>query len=156
MATLTMSIGAKLGVAAGIGVLLVCGMIAAQQRSNGSIERALAGANNQQDIGRYAMAAETAIRHTHVAIRDVLLARTADEADKGMVALREFNGDAVKQLDAAIPLTVRQADRERFLRIKVLSADYVAAAAELAAAQKKGLESIAKRNLLATDWTSPF
>jgi methyl-accepting chemotaxis protein len=156
MATLTISIGAKLGVAAGIGVLLVCGMIVAQHRSNGSIERALAGANNQQDIGRYAMAAETAIRHTHVAIRDVLLARTADEADKGVAALREFNGDAIKQLDAAIPLTVRQTDRERFLKIKALSADYAAAAAELAAAQKKGLETIAKRNQLATDWTSTF
>jgi methyl-accepting chemotaxis protein len=156
MTTLTISIGTKLGVAAGLGVLLVCGMIVTQHRSNGSIERALAGANNQQEIGRHAMAAETAIRHTHVAIRDVLLARTADEADKAVAALREFSGDAVTQLDAAIPLTVRQTDGERFRKIKALSADYAAAAAELAAAQKKGLDAIAKRNQLAADWTGTF
>jgi methyl-accepting chemotaxis protein len=145
-------IGTKLGIVAGIGVLLVSGMVLSQQSSNRSIEQALAGANIQQEIGRHSMAAETAIRHMHVAIRDILLARTSEETDKAIVALQEFYTDATTQLDAAIPLTVKSEDRERFLKIKSLDSDYTAAAAELSAAQKDSMKIAAKRAQIATDW----
>ena len=156
MTALRLRIGAKLGVGAGIGVLLAIGMVVNQQVSNASVALALGGANNQQDIGRHAMAAETAIRHMHVAIRDVLLARTVQETDNAIASLREFFGDASAQLDAAIPLTVRSLDRDRFLKIKSLASDYTADALELGATQKEGIQALAKRGQTLADWTQTF
>jgi methyl-accepting chemotaxis protein len=151
-AALKFRIGTKLGLVAGIGVLLVSGMVLSQQSSDTAIEQALAGAHIQQDIGRHSMAAETAIRHMHVAIRDVMLARSAEETDKAIAALHDFYNDASKELDAAIPLTTRSEDRERFLKIKSLDDTYIAAAAQLSAAQKDGLAIAAKRTQMAADW----
>jgi len=156
VAGFSLRIGARLGIVAGIGILLVTGMVVNQQSSNGSIERALLTANIQQEIGRHSMAAETAIRHMHVAIRDVLLARTTEETDKAIAALREFYGDASAQLDAAIPLTVRSEDRDRFLKIKALANDYTTAALELGTVQKDGVKAISKRNEIAIDWAKTF
>jgi methyl-accepting chemotaxis protein len=149
-------IGTKLGIVAGLGVLLVSGMVVSQQSSNQSIAQALAGANIQQDIGRHSMAAETAIRHMHVAIRDVLLARSAEETDKAIAALHEFYTDATTHLNAAIPLTVRSEDRERFLKIESLDSDYTAAAAELSAAQKDSMKLAAARVQAAAEWRKTY
>jgi methyl-accepting chemotaxis protein len=156
VAVFKLRIGTKLGIVAGIGVLLVSGMVVNQQSSNGSIELALAAANNQQEIGRRSMAAETAIRHMHVAIRDVLLSRTTEETDKAIAALREFFGDASAQLDAAIPLAGSPADRDRLSRIKSLAADYTAAALELGAAQKDSMKTTATRGQVAGEWEKSF
>jgi methyl-accepting chemotaxis protein len=80
------------------------------------------------------------------------LARTAEETDKAIAALHEYYSDATTHLDAAIPLTVRSEDRERFLKIKSLDSDYIAAAAELSAAQKDSMTLASRRAQVAADW----
>jgi methyl-accepting chemotaxis protein len=156
MAGLNLRIGTKLGIASALGILLVIGMLTNQQLSDAAVERATKAAEAQEGIALNAQAAETAVRRMQVAVRDMRLARSVEDADKALGALRDMAAQAATRLDAGMRLTVRPENRDRLNRIKSLNADYLSAALELGATQKDILTKTGRRNQETVTWTKAF
>ena len=79
---LNLSIGAKLGIASGLGVLLVATMVIVQIRSNAAmrdLERRMA---DQQTVERDAGEAKASIRGLQIAVRDLRLANSPADVQK--------------------------------------------------------------------------
>ena len=79
---LNLSIGAKLGIASGLGVLLVATMVIVQIRSNAAMRDLDARMNGQQTIARDAVDAKASIRGMQIGIRDLRLANNAADMQK--------------------------------------------------------------------------
>ena len=71
---LNLSIGAKLGIASGLGVLLVATMVVNQMRVNAAMRDLDARMSGQQTIARDAVDAKASIRGMQIGIRDLRLA----------------------------------------------------------------------------------
>src|SRR3954447_10690373 len=102
MAKFKFRIGTKLGLTAGIAVLLVGGMLANQLHGNQSIEAA-----SQLVISNYlnksnAQSAETGIARAQLASRDIGAARSTAELDDGMRDFRAGGTAAIAQVDSAL------------------------------------------------------
>src|SRR2546421_3793822 len=74
---LNLSIGAKLGIASGLGVLLVATMVTVQIRSNAAMRDLDVRMAGQQTISRSAAEAKASIRGMQIGIRDRRLASSA-------------------------------------------------------------------------------
>jgi hypothetical protein len=79
---LNLSIGAKLGIASGLGVLLVATMVIVQIRSNAAMRDLDARMNGQQTIARDAVDIKASIRGMQIGIRDLRLANSAADIQK--------------------------------------------------------------------------
>ena len=79
---LNLSIGAKLGIASGLGVLLVATMVIVQIRSNAAMRDLDARVAGQQTIARDAVDAKASLAGMQVGIRDLRLAKSAADLQK--------------------------------------------------------------------------
>ena len=79
---LNLSIGAKLGIASGLGVLLVATMMISQMRSNVAMRDLDIRMSGQQTIARSAAEAKASIRGMQVGVRDLRLANRAADMQK--------------------------------------------------------------------------
>ena len=79
---LNLSIGAKLGIASGLGVLLVATMVIVQIRANAAMRDLDARMAGQQTIARDAVDAKASIRGMQVGIRDLRLVNSAADMQK--------------------------------------------------------------------------
>ena len=79
---LNLSIGAKLGIASGLGVLLVVTMVVVQIRSNVAMRNLDARMAGQQTIARDAVEAKASIAGMQVGVRDIRLANSSAELQK--------------------------------------------------------------------------
>jgi hypothetical protein len=79
---LNLSIGAKLGIASGLGVLLVATMVIVQVRSNATMRDLDARMSGQQTIARDAVDAKASIAGMQTAVRDVRLANNPADLKK--------------------------------------------------------------------------
>jgi hypothetical protein len=79
---LNLSIGAKLGIASGLGVILVATMVMVQVWSNAAMRELDMRMSGQQTIARDAVDAKASIAGMQTAVRDVRLA-TARQTCKG-------------------------------------------------------------------------
>ena len=83
---LNLSIGAKLGIASGLGVLLVATMVIVQIRANAAMRDLDARMSGQQTIARDAVEAKASVAGMQVAVRDLRLAnnsrRTCRKAER--------------------------------------------------------------------------
>jgi hypothetical protein len=79
---LNLSIGAKLGIASGLGVLLVATMVTVQIRSNAAMRDLDVRMAGQQTIARSAAEAKASIRGMQIGIRDLRLASSAADMQK--------------------------------------------------------------------------
>ena len=145
-------IGTKLGLTAGVGVLLVCGMLANEMIGNGSVEAVgrlmIVSYSNKSN----AQTAEIAIARTQAATRDISLARAPEQLDKGLQALRENVAKAGIEIDAAGHRAVRKVIQDLYRETKTLVDGYLTAGIELAAAQKAVVDSLAKRTAASATW----
>ena len=156
MPKLNFRIGAKLGIASGIGIVLVGGMLLSQQLGNGWVTTASDLAAAQATIAYEVQAAEAGIRMAQVAVREIRLAVSPAEISKGTEALRAALPLVDKHLDTAIGKTVKPENRERLQKIKPLGKEYGAAAEQLAEAQQQILANLDKRSGITIEWAKTF
>src|SRR5882672_4672278 len=79
---LNLSIGAKLGIASGLGVLLVATMVITQMRANAAMRDLDARMSGQQTIARDAAETKAAVAGMQVAVRDLRLASNSADLQK--------------------------------------------------------------------------
>jgi methyl-accepting chemotaxis protein len=131
-----------LGLTAGIGVLLVGGMLGNQLYGNQSITAA-----TQLVISNYlnksnAQSAETGIVRAQLAARGVGSARSTAELDESMRDFRASGTAAIAQVDSALTRVTRPQVIALYQGIKSQLEEYMALGSELAAAQKASLDAL--------------
>lgn len=84
---LNLSIGAKLGIASGLGVLLVATLVIVQIRANAAIRDLDARMSGQQTIARDAVEAKASVAGMQVAVRDLRLANNSADLQKAVDSL---------------------------------------------------------------------
>jgi len=156
MAGFNFRIGTKLGLTAGISVLLVGGMLVNQVLGNQSITdsstKVLVNASNKAN----AQSAETAMLRAQVALRDISVAVSAETLEAGLRSLRESSADATSQVDAAAERATRPQMKQFYAEFKPLLESYAAAGSELAAAQKTVIASAISGGQANDIWMGAF
>jgi hypothetical protein len=136
MAQLNFRIGAKLGLTAAIGVVLVGGMLVNQLYGNQSIATTsglvIANFSNKSN----AQATDNGVMRAQLAIRDMVAARSAAAIDESLQAFRANVTDADAQTEAAAKRATRPHIIELYQGTKILLDGYLALGSELATAQK--------------------
>jgi methyl-accepting chemotaxis protein len=136
MARFNFRIGTKLGLTAGIGVLLVGGMLASEMLGNQSIATSSGMViANFQNRGN-AQTADLAMARAEIAAAEIGHARTETQVDTLLQTFRENLTGAAAQIDAAMQRATRQVVKDAYRDLKTFVDAYQAAGTELAAAQK--------------------
>jgi hypothetical protein len=107
------SIGTKLALSAGVGVVLTVAMVVNQQVGGSTTTNFIAAANLQQTITAEAIDAKASLRGMQVGVRDLRLARTAAEVQKAVANIESRQVSANGFVDSLLrELTVAEV-RER-------------------------------------------
>jgi len=136
MAAYDFSIRTKLAACAGVGVLLVAGMLAEQQYGNYLAARQRITADNRQFAAVEALRAADDLRSMQIESREIRLAIAPGEVDR---ALKRFSADetsAARHIEIALEIADDAADKERLEKLAGLAKSYVGVVGELAAAAK--------------------
>jgi methyl-accepting chemotaxis protein len=136
MAAFDFSIRTKLAVWAGVGVLLVAGMLANQQI--GDIRAALqrVNADSKQLAAVEALRAADDLRSMQLESREIRLAIAPSEVDRALNRLSADVTSAAGHIEVALEITSDPADKERLERLAELVKSYVGVVGELAAAAR--------------------
>ncbi len=145
-------IGAKLGVCVGIGVALVAGLIVNEQITSNSIERLTAAADRQQAIVIDSVTTEGVLRRVEIVGRDLRMARTRNEVDRLLGELEQIAAEVRGRLSALEAKAVNPANRDRFLRLQELFANYVAALERIGRRQTEILSHFGELDQLESKW----
>ncbi|MEH2628429.1 methyl-accepting chemotaxis protein [Bradyrhizobium sp. AZCC 1719] len=136
---LNLSISAKLGIASGLGVLLVGAMVIAQMRANSSLRDADARKSEQQTVAREAVGAKASIRGMQTGVRDLRLVNSSADLQKAndylAARLKSVNGFA----DEMLRLSHSSENRARIEKLKTRAADYAKAAQQIAAVRGEAI-----------------
>jgi methyl-accepting chemotaxis protein len=136
MVSFNLRIGTKLGIAAGVSVLLVGGMLANQTLGNQSIAE-----SNRLVIINYlnkgnAQSVQTAMARAQIAALEISSAQTVAKLDELLQILRTNVAEAGAQIDAAAQRATRQVTQDAYRETKKFADAYLTNAIELVAAQK--------------------
>jgi methyl-accepting chemotaxis protein len=148
-----MRIGTKLGISAGLGVVLVGGMLVNQQIGNSVVERLIAGAQRQQGVAIEVVTTEVLLRRAQIAGRDLRNARTPDQVKTFRAELERVAATADARLATLEQNAQLPAARERFGKIRALFKDYAAALAEIGDQQAEILDLFETRNQIVSKWS---
>ncbi|MBR0968705.1 HAMP domain-containing protein [Bradyrhizobium diazoefficiens] len=149
-------IGYKLGLVGLLGVALAGGQMINQMISEQTVDSAMKRAQVQQTISATAIETRAAIRRMQLGVRDVRLAKSAQDAEKASGVVVEAYQSANKFLDSAIARVTRPENRERFEKVKSLVSAYSDGASDIKRDQLKIFEITAGRNKTAADWRNSF
>jgi methyl-accepting chemotaxis protein len=130
---LNLSIGAKLGIASGLGVLLVATMVIVQMRANTAMRDLDARMSGQQMIARDAVEAKAAIAGMQVAVRDLRLANASADLQKANDNLAARLKSTNHFADEMLKLSHSAENRARIEKVKTRSADYVKGTQQISA-----------------------
>ena len=122
---LNLSIGAKLGIASGLGVLLVAAMIIVQVHSNAAMRELDQRMSGQQTIARDAVDAKASIAGMQTAVRDVRLANNPADLQRANDSLAARLKTANHLSDEMLKLSKSAENRARIEKLKARAADYV-------------------------------
>jgi len=129
-------IGTKLGLTAGIGVVLVGGILLNQMLGNWSIaESNRLVSINYLNKGN-AQATQTAMARAQIDALEIGSAPSVGEVDKFLDMLRTHATEAGTEIDAATERATRKVTQDAYREAKKFVDAYLASAVELAAAQK--------------------
>ncbi|CCD88448.1 Methyl-accepting chemotaxis sensory transducer [Bradyrhizobium sp. ORS 285] len=145
-------IGYKMGAAGLVGILLSLGMLMNQQSSQSAIDGAMKAADTQNSIRKSVLMADADLRNLQLANRGVRLSKTAAEVDKFLDEERQALTKIGKSIDAGAELAKVPANKDRLLKIKSLTSDYMTAAEETAKLHKQMLSLQEARNVISSDW----
>ncbi|ABD87703.1 methyl-accepting chemotaxis protein [Rhodopseudomonas palustris] len=142
----------KLGFAGLVGIALSLTMSGNQMISETAVNLGNDRADAQQSIARHALEADVGLRRMQLSVRDIRLAKTAAEAEKGIANLREANALSGRELDAAISQTAASENKGRLETVKTVAAEYYRLAEEIAKTQLKSLEVVEMRTVIIGEW----
>ena len=117
-------IGTKLAISAGIGIALVCGMLANQILGNASVAVSSEAALNQRFITQDAIDMKASARGMMVGMRDLRLAQRPEDVQKATAYLNTRAESLVRFADAALKRVKSAENRERIEKIKGDTASY--------------------------------
>jgi methyl-accepting chemotaxis protein len=135
MAKFNFRIGAKLGLTAGIGVVLVGGMLANQLLGNQSIAILSRWVVINTSNKANAQTADSAILRAQLAAMEITAAPSADQLDKSLQALRTNLAQAGTEIDAAAERAIRAEAKQMYRDMKTFIDTSPAAGTELATAR---------------------
>jgi methyl-accepting chemotaxis protein len=136
MAAYDFSIRTKLAVWAGIGVLLVAGMLAEQQYGDHLAGWQRIAADNRQLAAVEALRAADDLRSMQIESREIRLSIAPGEFDRALSRLNADETSAAGHIEIALEITDDPADKERLERLAGLVKSYVGVVSELTAAAK--------------------
>src|SRR3954470_16477319 len=153
MLRLNFRIGTKLGIAAGLGVLLVAGMLGNELVGNQQIAESnrlvMINTANKGD----AQAAAAALARARTSVRDIVNADTEEQLAKGVAGLRTAIAEGGALIDATAKRATRKVMQDFYRETSGVVDAYLAVGNELALAQKAGIDTVAKRSLAAVNFT---
>lgn len=149
-------IGTKLGITAGIGVVLVAGMLANQIIGNQSIEQSskLVVINTANRAN--AQAAEAAMLRAQISAQDIGSVAAPDRLQASLQALQDHLAAAATEVDAARQRATRAVAREMYGEIRTLIDKAAAAGTDYAKAQADVLAKVAARGQASEAWERSF
>ena len=136
---LNLSIGAKLGIASALGVLLVATMVIVQIRANAAMRDLDVRMAGQQTIARDAVDAKASIRGMQVGIRDLRLANTAADMQKANEYLAARLKSVNKFADEMHRLSKSAENKARIEKLKARAEDYAKGAQQIAAVRSEAI-----------------
>jgi methyl-accepting chemotaxis protein len=130
---LNLSIGAKLGIASGLGVLLVATIVITQMRANTAMRDLDIRMSGQQTIARDAVDAKASLRGMQIGVRDLRLASNAADIQKASdyIATRLKSVDHF--VDQMLKLSKSAENRARIEKLKTKASDYSKGAQQISA-----------------------
>ena len=136
---LNLSIGAKLGIASGLGVLLVATMVVVQIRANATTRDLEARIAGQQTIARDAVEVKASVAGMQVGVRDIRLASSSAELQKATdnVAARVKSADHFA--DQMLKLSKSAENRARIEKLKTRADEYAKGAQQIAAVRAEAI-----------------
>jgi methyl-accepting chemotaxis protein len=126
MPSFDFSIRTKLALWAGLGVLLVAGMLAEQQIGDRYAARERAAANAKELAAIEALRAAKDLGAMQLELREMRLAVTATEVDHGQELLHAAAASGARHIQTAIGLSDDPSDKQGLDKIAGLARDYVA------------------------------
>ncbi|NOJ45061.1 methyl-accepting chemotaxis protein [Bradyrhizobium archetypum] len=135
---LNLSIGAKLGIASGLGVLLVGAMVMIQMRANTAIRNADVQKSTQQTIARDAVDAKASIRGMQIGVRDLRLVNNPADMQRATDYLAARFKSVNHFADGMLALSSAE-NRARIEKLKSRSADYAKGAQQIAAVRAEAI-----------------
>jgi methyl-accepting chemotaxis protein len=136
---LNLSIGAKLGIASGLGVLLVATMVIVQIHANGATRDIEARMSGQQTIARDAAEVKASVAGMQVAVRDIRLANNAAELQKAGDNLAARLKSADHFADQMHKLSKSPENRVRIEKLKLRADEYAKGAQQIAAVRAEAI-----------------
>jgi methyl-accepting chemotaxis protein len=136
---LNLSIGAKLGIASGLGVLLVATMVMVQIRSNAAMRDLDARMAGQQTIARDAVDAKASIAGMQTAVRDLRLANNPAELQRANDSLAARLKSTNHISDDMLKLSKSAENRARIEKLRAKAQDYSNGALQIAAVRGEAI-----------------
>jgi methyl-accepting chemotaxis protein len=128
---LNLSIGAKLGIASGLGVLLVAAMVMNQMRANAAMRDLDSRVSAQQAVARDAVDAKASIAGMQTGVRDVRLANNSAHLQRANDYLAAGLKSASHLTDEMLKLSHAAENRARIEKLKARASDYVKEAQQI-------------------------
>jgi methyl-accepting chemotaxis protein len=153
MARFNLRIGTKLAISAGLGILLVGGIVAHEHISNASIGVSAAFLSQNYNNKTDALAGGAAVQGSYVEAQHIMFAWPLDQVEKAAEALRNNMAQATTRADTAFQRANRPTTKAIYANIKARGADYLAAANDLTAARKASLNAVNREGAAFANWT---
>jgi HAMP domain-containing protein len=128
---LNLSIGAKLGIASGLGVLLVATLVIVQMGANATTRNLDARMAVQQTIARDAVEAKSSVAGMQVAVRDLRLANNSADLQKAIDSLAVRLKSANHYADEMLKISKSAENRARIEKLKTRAGDYAKGAQQI-------------------------
>ena len=136
---LNLSIGAKLGIASGLAVLLVATMVIVQVRSNAAMRDLDARMAGQQTIARDAVEAKASVSGMQTAVRDLRLANNPADMQRANGNLDSRLKATDHAADEMLRLSKSAENRARIEKLKARAGDYFKGAQQIAAVRGEAI-----------------
>ena len=130
---LNLSIGAKLGIASGLSIVLVVTMLFVQLRSNAAMRDLEARMLGQQTIARDAVDAKASIRGMQIGVRDLRLATSSADMQKANEYIAARFKSVNHFADEMLRLSKSAENRARIEMLKAKADEYAKGAQQIAA-----------------------
>ena len=132
LSKLKFRIGAKLAISAGVGIALVCGMLANQILGDASSAASSEAALNQRLITQDAIDMKASARGMMVGMRDLRLAQTPEDVQKAITYLNTRAESLMRFANEALKRVKTPENRDRLEKAKTETTRYTGFAKEVA------------------------
>jgi methyl-accepting chemotaxis protein len=140
MSRFNFRVGTKLAISAGVGIVLVVGMLANERWLAAERAQSVARMKVREQIAASIAGGELAIRRVLVTGRDIRLATTPTDLDNALARLQNFAGEGMNAFDAGIAVAASDEARDLLTKAKDLFARNAEAIKETGAVQREILE----------------